>query len=369
METENSINAVNEMSHLTITTGHMAKSLRRAVPDQIINKMREWLEDGKREFIPGQSGEVLAKRIPGCEGYWATLKTIGDSLLVSVIQKDVGLALTFGVAANNESGGDLWCRLGSETKQPAAPWCAVNIDLGFCFSARTQTKLIQDLQWFADFERCVAWAWLAHLGGRQTQENVWPLNESCEAKEKENAAKIHVEKSPSIKNSCNEEKSSAPREGAVFDYDECGPRLRIFYPDPTQREIQDVRTGVCKFKLITIGSVIFILSKFGNENWMDAPYSIHLVPAALRKLNCEFQEGKRYGMLVRLIDSTTGHQCGARVVTWSPHFSALFHGCVKSQLDNPFNERRYDEEVKKIYGTKSINQLVKQAYASTKGGA
>lgn len=158
-------------------------------------------------------------------------------------------------------------------------------------------------------------------------------------------------------------------EGAVFDYDEAGPRLRIFMPDPTETEIQSIRRGDCQFKLVVSGPVIFLMAKFADMHWMDAPYSIHLLPSDKRKLCSEFVQGKRYSLMVTLIDSRQNVQCGSRVVTWNPHFSAMFHDCVKSQLEGGFSRREYEEIVGNIYASSTSAQMSLRALAHTKGGA
>jgi hypothetical protein len=52
--------------------------------------------------------------------------------------------------------------------------------------------------------------------------------------------------------------------------------IRIAYSTPTESEVKNIHEGPSAFSIVEIGDVIFILFKFGELNWMDAPYSIHL---------------------------------------------------------------------------------------------
>ena len=137
--------------------------------------------------------------------------------------------------------------------------------------------------------------------------------------------------------------------------------------DPTETEIKSIRTGKCQFKLVVRDQVIFLMAKFADMYWMDAPYSIHLLPEEQRKLCSEFTEGKRYGLIVMLINSRTNDQCGSRLVSWDPHFSAMFHGSVKSQLAGRFSQREHDQTIRTTYASFTSSKLCSMALAHTAG--
>lgn len=74
--------------------------------------------------------------------------------------------VTFGVAQRSRHSGPLWAMMLANfehpdgIKQPATPWCAVALHPSIM--AHTSS-----IGWLADFERCVAWAWVtrnAQLG-------------------------------------------------------------------------------------------------------------------------------------------------------------------------------------------------------------
>jgi hypothetical protein len=328
------------LTHVTISTGHSNDSPRHLVPDDVIKFMAYWLKSAKPTLIPGIEEEQIAAQVPAAENYVAVFRSNKGCLLVTLFHRKFGPVLTFGVTPAQADGKELWALLGSKECQPKGAWCGVKFEGGLI---RAGASCLMDMMWFGDFERCVAWAWLSicesenELDPQSVQEDV-------------------VDHAPI-------------REGAVFDYDASGPRLRIFMPDPTEIEIESIRRGKCQFKLVICGEVIFLMAKFADMHWMDAPYSIHLLPADQRKLCSEFVEGKRYALMVTLIDSRTNLQCGTRLVTWDPHFSAMFHGSVKSQLASRFSEQGYDQTISHTYASMTSSQMCSMARAHTKGGA
>jgi len=138
-------------------------------------------------------------------------------------------------------------------------------------------------------------------------------------------------------------------EGTYLEYFEGGPRLTISYHAPTQNEINQIRRGDCQFRLVPYGQVLFLLSKFGSLNWMDSPFNIQLYTSECRVLNAEFSHGKRYSLVVRIVDGLTGVDCGARLVTWNPEFSSAFHAQVAQQKLQHFESLTYERTLNLAY--------------------
>lgn len=327
------------LTHVTITTGHTRASPRHEVHAEVIAVLEKWLMSAKPTKFPSLSDEVLAAPVPSCDGFWGIISRQKSCLLVTLLHEKTGPCVTFGVAPSRSEGTTLWTSLGSAEPQPAGPWCGVRLEPSIVDLMIVNPE---DISWLGDFERSVAWAWLALLE-REDAGDATPAEE--------------------------ETVSSLPiSEGVLFYYDQAGPSLRVFLPDPTKNEILSIRSGACQFKLVTSSSVIFILAKFGDMNWMDAPYSIHLVPPEKRKLCAEFFEGNRYLLAVTLFDSTRNVQCGSRLVSWNPTFSALFHRSVRIQFESEFSRLEYDENIRKTYLSTTTSKMASQALASTKGG-
>lgn len=76
--------------------------------------------------------------------------------------------LTLGVCAETAESAALWQALHREAtlplatdpaRPPAAPWCAVRIELG-------ALPYLETMAWVGDFERCLAWAWIDIVNAR-----------------------------------------------------------------------------------------------------------------------------------------------------------------------------------------------------------
>lgn len=162
--------------------------------------------------------------------------------------------------------------------------------------------------------------------------------------------------------------SNAPSEGAYFDFSG-GPTLNIFMDSPTEHEINAIRRGEAKFALARYGSVLFLVAKFGDMPWMDAPYSIQLLPPEDRLLPEEFRPGLHYACTVTIQDLCTGRMHGARSVTFDKGFSAMLHKAVAEQLRQEIDRATYERDLAHAYSLfPSPRTLLSTALATCKGG-
>ena len=138
-------------------------------------------------------------------------------------------------------------------------------------------------------------------------------------------------------------------DGATFDFDVGGPTLRVLFADPSQEEVLDIRRGPCEFAMVPLGPILFLLSRFGAQEWMDSPYSIQMLPPAQRILPDDFRPGLHYALSVTLIDTQGMRQRGARMVTFGADFSAQLHVEVQRQLNSPLSRFIYDAAIAEAY--------------------
>jgi len=149
------------ITHLTLTTGHVARQQRADVSDEMLAVLVPWLRHALTSAAP--------QPVPQTEGYQARAVAQGGSLVVTVYAPtpDVGPALpllTFGVAARSRHAPMLWELLTRQPcvqeglRQPPAPWCGVVLYPALA-GHLTATE------WLGDFERCVAWAWVTRNPG------------------------------------------------------------------------------------------------------------------------------------------------------------------------------------------------------------
>lgn len=139
--------------HVTLTTGHTRKSYRDEVDDEAVEVCRALIAhaiDGARPVIPGTDRCRLAAE---------TSRKRGLLCSVREPQHDKPI-ITFAIAPNSLSAAVLW-RVLVETARtpvvpmecPPAPYCAVRLEQGAVAHAYVLPVL-------ADFERCIAWAWM-----------------------------------------------------------------------------------------------------------------------------------------------------------------------------------------------------------------
>lgn len=159
--------------HITFTTGHSCCQLRDAVPDEIAATLSKSIAEG------------LAK------GGWTDLKRFGEAsaLHVSVSQTTLLAKLYLpckvpqaakptiwiGISAGASAGTDAWkflcsnaARVGSgvPATPPSTPWIGVVLNESLILSTDDITQLLAFgamMQWAGDFERCLAWGFVAWL--------------------------------------------------------------------------------------------------------------------------------------------------------------------------------------------------------------
>ncbi|HVW10884.1 MAG TPA: hypothetical protein VHC90_19995 [Bryobacteraceae bacterium] len=128
--------------HETIQTQHTRRSFLSEVAPDVLETVREWLKSEAFDLPMGYRC-VIVYRSEHC--LEAEVYTGNGQRLVRI-----------GVAAHARCGTPLWRRLqGAPGAKPAEPWCGIWLDYpGLIADPAAQ-------QWLGDFERCLAWAFLA----------------------------------------------------------------------------------------------------------------------------------------------------------------------------------------------------------------
>lgn len=162
------------INHITLSTGHTARTQRSDVAQAVTELLSGWLsgivDSGKIHTLPVQP---LA--------HFGAQAFVQDGALVVTVSAPIGPhqqgkphtgktmpLVTFGVATRSRQGGPLWSMLTSAfgaakgLQQPGAPYCAVAIHPSIAaYNGPTD--------WLGDFERCVAWAWITRNPDLQAQ--------------------------------------------------------------------------------------------------------------------------------------------------------------------------------------------------------
>ena len=153
------------LNHLTLSTGHLARTQRSDVAPAVTKLLAQWL--------PGtiNSNRAHSLPVPALSHFSAQVFVQAGALVVTVSapvgpheqgKPHAGQTLpliTLGVAQRSRQGADLWASLTKAfdtargLEMPGAPWLAVAVHPGVLVYGGP-------VEWLGDFERCVAWAWL-----------------------------------------------------------------------------------------------------------------------------------------------------------------------------------------------------------------
>jgi hypothetical protein len=153
------------INHVTLQTGHCAHSDRSEVRDDVLALVAPWLagiiNSGNLHPMPVQELSHLSARATvdhGC--LLLTVFAPSGPFIAGQAHhgKDIPL-ITLAVAQRSRQGAELWPMLieafsaSPKTKKPEEPWLAVALQPGL-IAYRAEAAML------ADFERCVAWAWI-----------------------------------------------------------------------------------------------------------------------------------------------------------------------------------------------------------------
>jgi hypothetical protein len=145
-------------------------------------------------------------------------------------------------------------------------------------------------------------------------------------------------------------------EAPVFDIDDSGATLMVFFNSPTENEIEQFNKNF-EIRFVELRNIIMMTFKIGNLNWMDAPYSPHLSPN-LTKFTLP-QENQGLALTVILIDCATGEIENIRLLGLSERFTKKLFGAVMGNKMKSFDRTEYDRNLNDIYITYDTRQLVK----------
>ena len=124
-------------------------------------------------------------------------------------------------------------------------------------------------------------------------------------------------------------------DGDVFIYDQEGPRLSLNRLHPSAKEIYEVGDGQMEFAIYLHGQVLFLLYRFGEGGWSDAPFSLQLNAPEHRGLCEGFGRGDRYSLMLQLRRHETSTVEVTRLLRLTAEFSYDMHQLIAHQLFRP----------------------------------
>jgi len=143
-------------------------------------------------------------------------------------------------------------------------------------------------------------------------------------------------------------------EGCKFDIDDTGCNLIFYYNNPSEEEIKDITKGNVKYGYYKEDNVLLMLFKFGEQQWIDSPYSIHL-SKHLTKLQ-EITEGIGYAVNIYLVNANNGNLEGMRLISLSTKTSKMLRMDILEQKESTYDG--FEKTLSNIYNKYPTKMLV-----------
>ena len=140
----------NYLTHATAGTGHSRRSYRSEVADDVVEIVKGWLPD----LLAGQPRGVLHDRYAvRCE--WSNGKSIGFVVSrLDDLMRPVDI-VRIAVCRHSKRAAPSWQFVGGKGAPPRVPFVAADL-----LTDNIEAADLMALPVIADFERCLAWAWM-----------------------------------------------------------------------------------------------------------------------------------------------------------------------------------------------------------------
>ena len=149
----------NYLTHATASTDHSRRSYRSEVADDVVAAVKSWLPD----LLAGQQRGVLHDRYAvRCE--WSNSKSIG--FVVSRLNEQMQPAdiVRIAVCRHSKRAAPSWQFVGGKGAPPRVPFVAADL-----LTDNIEAADLMALPVIADFEQCLAWAWLEYTDAPTTR--------------------------------------------------------------------------------------------------------------------------------------------------------------------------------------------------------
>lgn len=154
-------------------------------------------------------------------------------------------------------------------------------------------------------------------------------------------------------------------EGPVFDIDDSGAVLVIYFNDPHDEEVNQFKAKEkFEMRLTPFTNVLMLTVKIGNLAWMDMSYNPHL-SKSLTKFPIP-NEGAGLALTVMLIDTRSGKVKSIRLMGLSTNFTKKLIGEALDMKARSFSESQYRNDLRSIFAKYTTKNLVKISSAYCK---
>lgn len=149
-------------------------------------------------------------------------------------------------------------------------------------------------------------------------------------------------------------------DGVFFDMGTNGARVIVNMSRPTAEEMFAFQAGEkLRIGLFREDGILFLLFKFGNQQWMDAPYNPALGTAPTLP---DIPGGGGLALTCLMTDAPYGTVVGGpRIVGLPTAFSMEFVGAVRELVANPITGGEYNRRLQRVMNQYSTDDMVRDA--------
>lgn len=144
-------------------------------------------------------------------------------------------------------------------------------------------------------------------------------------------------------------------DGVIFDVADDGATLIIRMGTPTSKEKQAFKSGL-SLRYTVIDGIIFILTRMGTMQWMDAPYYVGLSLGLTRCFELP-NGGEGLSVHALLIDGNTGILVAQKMIGLTTDGSLKLIKAIENQEVIP----DYDARLQRVYAQYSTDDMVKDS--------
>lgn len=144
----------NYLTHATASTGHSRRSYRSEVDGDMVETIKSWLPD----LMAGRPRGVLDDHY-AVRQEWGNGKSIGFVVSRLDAQMRPVDILKIAVCRHSKRAAPAWRFVEGKGAPPRVPFVASDL-----LSDNIEASDLMALPVIADLERCLAWAWLEHIG-------------------------------------------------------------------------------------------------------------------------------------------------------------------------------------------------------------
>lgn len=139
-------------------------------------------------------------------------------------------------------------------------------------------------------------------------------------------------------------------EGTEFNFANGIYQLNFYMANPRVEEIQAIKKGEAKFKILFENDILFLIVSFGKLPWSDAPYHWAILPEKLKTSPEQIAEGMGIALETILVDAETGIVRAIRVNGLPNKLSREIVKAIEQQIANPIDRQDYSHRIDAIYG-------------------